>query len=100
MEKALGTRAFKLAKNVRNGLPFQASPRECLLTWNGKTLYGAIDTGARYQTHGAPFNAVMVLAITGYRTIRKKREPLSSGRARLVFSGFAEALKPLYCHCR
>jgi predicted porin len=37
---------------------FQASPEECPLTWNGITLYGAIDTGAGYQTHGVPFNGV------------------------------------------
>lgn len=36
---------------------FEASPVECPLTWNGITLYGAIDTGAGYQTHGVPFNA-------------------------------------------
>jgi predicted porin len=36
---------------------FEASPVECPLTWNGITLYGAIDTGGGYQTHGVPFNA-------------------------------------------
>jgi predicted porin len=36
---------------------FEASPVECPLTWNGITLYGAIDTGAAYHTHGVPFNA-------------------------------------------
>ena len=35
---------------------FQASPQECPLTWNGITLYGTIDIGAGYQTHGVPFN--------------------------------------------
>jgi predicted porin len=35
---------------------FQASAQECPLTWNGITLYGAIDTGAGYQTHGVPLN--------------------------------------------
>ena len=35
---------------------FEASPVECPLAWNGITLYGAIDTGAGYETHGAPFN--------------------------------------------
>ena len=33
---------------------FEASPVECPLTWNGITLYGAIDTGAGYQAHGVP----------------------------------------------
>jgi predicted porin len=36
---------------------FETSPVECPLTWNGITLYGAIDTGAGYQAHGVPFNA-------------------------------------------
>ncbi len=35
---------------------FDASPAECPLTWNGITLYGDIDTGAGYQSHGVPFN--------------------------------------------
>jgi predicted porin len=35
---------------------FQASPQDCPLTWNGITLYGVIDVGAGYQTHGVPFN--------------------------------------------
>jgi predicted porin len=35
---------------------FQTNPDECPLTWNGVTLYGAIDTGAAYHTHGVPFN--------------------------------------------
>src|SRR5471032_1723860 len=34
---------------------FQASAQECPLTWNGITLYGTIDTGGGYQTHGVPF---------------------------------------------
>src|SRR6185437_1226576 len=36
---------------------FGSSPADCPLTWNGITLYGTIDTGAGYQTHGVPFNA-------------------------------------------
>ncbi len=36
---------------------FEASPVECPLTWNGITLYGAIDTGGAYHSHGVPFNA-------------------------------------------
>jgi hypothetical protein len=33
-----------------------ASAEECPLTWNGLTLYGTIDVGASYDTHGVPFN--------------------------------------------
>jgi predicted porin len=36
---------------------FEASPVEFPLSWNGIALYGAIDTGGGYQTHGVPFNA-------------------------------------------
>jgi predicted porin len=35
---------------------FQTNPDECPLTWNGITLYGTIDVGGGYQTHGVPFN--------------------------------------------
>jgi predicted porin len=28
----------------------------CLLSWYGITVYGTVDTGGNYQTHGAPFN--------------------------------------------
>ena len=33
-----------------------ASAEECPLTWYGITLYGTIDVGASYNTHGVPFN--------------------------------------------
>jgi predicted porin len=36
---------------------FEASAAECPLTWSGITLYGDIDTGAAYHSHGVPFNA-------------------------------------------
>ena len=29
---------------------------DCQLTWYGITLYGVIDAGFTYQTHGAPFD--------------------------------------------
>jgi hypothetical protein len=35
---------------------FLASPEACPLTWNGITLYGTIDVGGGYQTHGVPYN--------------------------------------------
>ena len=35
---------------------FDAAPKDCPLTWNGITLYGAIDTGFGYSSHGAAFN--------------------------------------------
>jgi predicted porin len=33
-----------------------SSAQDCPLTWNGITLYGAIDIGVDYMTHGVPFN--------------------------------------------
>jgi predicted porin len=33
-----------------------SSAQDCPLTWNGITLYGVIDFGADYMTHGVPFN--------------------------------------------
>jgi predicted porin len=36
---------------------FEASPEECPLTWSGITLYGTIDIGVAYHSHGVPFNA-------------------------------------------
>ncbi len=33
-----------------------ASAQDCPLAWSGITLYGAIDIGADYVTHGVPFN--------------------------------------------
>jgi hypothetical protein len=29
---------------------------DCQLTWHGITIYGAIDAGFTYQTHGAPLD--------------------------------------------
>ena len=33
-----------------------SSAQDCALAWNGITLYGAIDIGADYVSHGVPFN--------------------------------------------
>jgi hypothetical protein len=33
-----------------------SSAQDCPLTWNGITVYGAVDTGVDYMTHGVPFN--------------------------------------------
>jgi hypothetical protein len=29
---------------------------DCILSWYGISVYGTVDTGGGYQTHGAPFN--------------------------------------------
>jgi predicted porin len=33
-----------------------AGPDDCPLAWNGVTLYGRLDYGAGYESHGVPFN--------------------------------------------
>ena len=33
-----------------------SGPDDCPLAWNGITLYGRLDYGAGYETHGVPFN--------------------------------------------
>ncbi len=33
-----------------------STPKDCPLTWQGITLYGTIDVGAGYSSHGANFN--------------------------------------------
>ncbi len=38
------------------GAFLDSTPKECPLTWNGITLYGAIDMGVGYSSHGAAFN--------------------------------------------
>ncbi|HEX2816582.1 MAG TPA: porin [Phenylobacterium sp.] len=35
---------------------FDSSPADCPLSADGVTLYGVIDVGGGYETHGAPFN--------------------------------------------
>jgi hypothetical protein len=35
---------------------FLTSAQECPLAWNGVTLYGRLDFGCGYETHGVPFN--------------------------------------------
>ncbi len=32
------------------------APVDTTLTWHGITLYGIVDIGLQYETHGAPFN--------------------------------------------
>jgi Gram-negative porin len=34
----------------------------CPLTWNGVTVYGTIDAGVTWRSHGAPFNGTSAIA--------------------------------------
>ena len=49
------------------------------LTWNGVTLYGVIDVGYVYQTHGAPLSGALPSGLE-YRAFSAKnlRGPISS----------------------
>ena len=57
---------------------FQASAQECPLTWNGITLYGTIDTGGGYQTHGVPFNGAYPNGVE-HLISKNSNAPLYSG---------------------
>ena len=35
---------------------------DCQLTWYGVRIFGAIDVGGGYQTHGAPFDPFFITA--------------------------------------
>src|ERR1700675_810508 len=35
----------------------------CPLTWNGITLYGTIDGGVSWRSHGAPFNGTSAVGL-------------------------------------
>ena len=35
----------------------------CPLTWNGITLYGTIDAGVSWRSHGAPFNGTSAVGV-------------------------------------
>ena len=60
----------------------ESGPKDRLpdtLTWNGVTLYGVIDVGYVYQTHGAPLSGVLPSGLE-YRAFSAKnlRGPISS----------------------
>lgn len=47
----------------------------CQLTWQGFTVYGTIDVGGGWQSHGAPFDPRSALGAS-YRIRRMNRSPL------------------------
>jgi hypothetical protein len=57
---------------------FFASAQECPLTWNGITLYGILDYGAGYQTHGVPFTGVYPNGVEELISKNRQRSPLRS----------------------
>src|SRR6201992_4495738 len=36
---------------------------DCPLTWNGITLYGTVDAGVSWRSHGAPFNGTSAVGV-------------------------------------
>jgi len=67
---------------------FEASPVECPLSWNGIALYGAIDTGGGYQTHGVPFIAYYPNGV---------EELISKKQQRLALHAASERARPVSC---
>jgi len=52
-----GTAALGLSRCFASLYDFVvADPDDCPLAWNGIRLYGRLDWGVGYETHGAPFN--------------------------------------------
>src|SRR5208337_4660488 len=51
-----------------------SSADECPLSWNAVTLYGNIDVGVSYETHGVPFNGAYP---NGVETLIKKNSNLT-----------------------
>jgi predicted porin len=45
------------------GSPEDFFVTSCPLTWNGITVYGIIDTGVAWQSHGTPFNGTSVVGL-------------------------------------
>jgi predicted porin len=72
---ASGVRAADLPANKDGSAPktscfdsvfefMNGTPRDCPLTWKGVTLYGVIDAGAGYSSHGANLNRAYSQGVT------------------------------------
>ncbi|QND70223.1 porin [Tardiphaga robiniae] len=47
------------AKPGTCGSPEEFATKNCQLTWGGVTVYGTIDAGAMWQSHGTPYNGTL-----------------------------------------
>ena len=59
-----------------------SSAQDCPLTWNGITVYGAIDIGVDYMTHGVPFNGAYPQGIRAILLEEQPRATLQHGAER------------------
>src|ERR1700754_683454 len=50
---------------------------DCQLTWQGITVYGTIDAGVSWQSHGAPFDPRSAVAAS-YLIQKQNRSPIFS----------------------
>jgi predicted porin len=100
----LGRRAFFLASSIIIAAPALAQQKtgpgitgDDSLTWHGITLYGVIDIGLQYETHGAPFSDYRPAA-SGNIVQKNSREsifgatPSNMGQSRVGLQGN----EPLY----
>ena len=53
---------------------------DCVLSWYGISVYGTVDTGGGYQTHGAPFNGSYPQGAS-YSIQKMNRQPMWGARA-------------------
>jgi len=53
---------------------------DCQLTWYGITLYGVIDAGFTYQTHGCPTDRDRLLTTPAFPRTSKPRGPIRAER--------------------
>jgi predicted porin len=72
-----------------------SSAQDCPLAWNGITVYGAIDMGVDYMTHGAPFNStypqgVEVLIAKNSQGARYSLAPNGLGQSAVGVKGAEE----------
>src|SRR5260370_8445506 len=58
---AVGTKAPSQSATCTSFEDFVVT--NCPLTWNGITLYGTIDGGVTWRTHGAPFNGTSAVGV-------------------------------------
>src|SRR5258706_9056439 len=73
--KAPPAAAASAPKPCTDGWSFIAT--DCQLTWQGITIYGAIDTGFGWQSHGAPWDPRSAVGAS-YLIQKQNRSPLWS----------------------
>src|SRR5258708_21000285 len=68
-DDVVATKAAPVASTKAPSQPATCSSLEdfvvtsCPLTWNGITVYGTIDGGVTWRSHGAPFNGTSAVGV-------------------------------------